>query len=153
MVLWGGGGIPCLGKSESTNSGATNPVPFLQQERTNYAGLAKIIHEKQWTVSLISWCINQNSCLHPMECHRNTTIRRDHFSTSGGIIHGRTSVSQILCEIFVRNLFGVLKIFSGTRSAVLLLTCTMPKGMVMGIRITWKIAAPVTGRDRLACLV
>ena len=27
----------------------------------------------------------------------------------GGVIQGRISVSQILCEIFVGNLFGVLK--------------------------------------------
>ena len=51
----GGGGDPCLGKSESTNSGATKPVPFLKNERTNYAGLAKIAHEKQWTIAVISW--------------------------------------------------------------------------------------------------
>ena len=34
-----GGGIPCPEKSESTNSGATKPLPFLKNERTNYAGL------------------------------------------------------------------------------------------------------------------
>ena len=30
-----------------------------------------------WMVAVISWrtfrCINQHSCLHPIECHRNTT--------------------------------------------------------------------------------
>ena len=31
------GGIPCLGKSESTNSGATKPVPSLTHERTKVA--------------------------------------------------------------------------------------------------------------------
>ena len=37
----GGGGIPCLGKSESTNSGATKPMPLLKDERTNHAGCRK----------------------------------------------------------------------------------------------------------------
>ena len=35
-VLGGGGGIPCLRKYDSTNSGATKSVPFLKNERTNY---------------------------------------------------------------------------------------------------------------------
>ena len=34
----GGCGIPCLGKSESTNSGMTKPVPFLKNERTLDSG-------------------------------------------------------------------------------------------------------------------
>ena len=46
--------IPCLGTPESTNSGATKPVPFLKNERTNYAGLAKAANEKQWTAAVIS---------------------------------------------------------------------------------------------------
>ena len=53
---WGGGwGGGVLKKSESTNSDATKPVPFLKKERINYAGLAKVAHEKQWTVAVISW--------------------------------------------------------------------------------------------------
>ena len=42
-VMWypgGGGDIPCLGKSESTNSGATKPAPILKNARTN-AGSVK----------------------------------------------------------------------------------------------------------------
>ena len=31
----------------------------------------------------------------------------------GGIMQGRISVSQILCKIFVRNLFGVFKDLQG----------------------------------------
>ena len=42
------------GKSESANSGATKPVPFLKNERTNDAALAELAHEKQWTVAAIS---------------------------------------------------------------------------------------------------
>ena len=48
-AVQGVGGISCPGKSESTNA-ATKPVPFLENERTNYAGLAKDAHKKQWTV-------------------------------------------------------------------------------------------------------
>ena len=36
------------------DSGATKPVPFLKDERTNHMGLAKVAHEKQWTVAVIS---------------------------------------------------------------------------------------------------
>ena len=43
----GEGGIPRLGKSESTNSGATKPVPFFKNEGTHYAQLAKDAHDKQ----------------------------------------------------------------------------------------------------------
>ena len=42
------------GKSESANSGATKPVPFLKNGRTNDAALAELAHEKQWTVAIIS---------------------------------------------------------------------------------------------------
>ena len=45
--------MPCLGKSESKTSGATKPVPFLKSEQKNYAGLAKVAPEKQWTVAVI----------------------------------------------------------------------------------------------------
>ena len=69
----GGGGIPCLGKSEPTNAGATKPVPSLQNERTNCAGLAKVAYEKQWMVAVISWwtfLVHQSALLsapHEME--------------------------------------------------------------------------------------
>ena len=47
-VTGGGGGIPC-----------------------------RDAHKKQWTLLLspggLSWGINQHSCLHPFECHGNTT--------------------------------------------------------------------------------
>ena len=55
MLAHRGAGVLCLQKSESTNSGATKPMPFLKSERTSYAGVAKIAHEKQWTVAVISW--------------------------------------------------------------------------------------------------
>ena len=53
----GGGGvdIPRPGKAESTNSGATRSMPFLERERTNPAGLATVAREKQWTGAVISW--------------------------------------------------------------------------------------------------
>ena len=41
-------------KSESTNSDTTKPVLFLQNEGTKYAGLAKVAHEKQWMIAVIS---------------------------------------------------------------------------------------------------
>ena len=69
------GGYSVSGKSESTNSGATKPVPFFTNERTNYAALAKVVHEKQWTVAVISWStflVHQPALLHPIESHRNT---------------------------------------------------------------------------------
>ena len=47
----GGGGIPCGGKYESTNSGATKPVPLLKNERTNYVWFPIIAHEKQWALA------------------------------------------------------------------------------------------------------
>ena len=42
----GGGGIPCPGKCDSTNSGATKSVPFLKNEQTNYVWFPVIAHEK-----------------------------------------------------------------------------------------------------------
>ena len=51
----GCGGISCPEKYKSTNSGATKPAPCLENERTNYAGLAEAAHEKQWTVAVTSW--------------------------------------------------------------------------------------------------
>ena len=54
--------IQCLGKSESANSGATKRVPFLKSERTNFAGLAKDAHDKQWTVTVISWWTLDGCC-------------------------------------------------------------------------------------------
>ena len=51
----GGGGVCRIsGKSESTNSGGTNPAPFLRDERTHRAALAKMAHEKQWTAAVVS---------------------------------------------------------------------------------------------------
>ena len=38
MVYRGGGGVLCLGKPESTNSGATRPVPFVKHGRTIMSG-------------------------------------------------------------------------------------------------------------------
>ena len=51
----GGGGVPCGGIYESTNSGATKSVPLLKKERTNYVWLTIIAHEKQWAPAVISW--------------------------------------------------------------------------------------------------
>ena len=50
-------------------------MPFLKNERTNCAGSAKFAHEQQLLVlpGGLSWCINQHSCLHPIECHSTAT--------------------------------------------------------------------------------
>ena len=50
----GGGGISCGGNYESTNSGATNSVPLLKNERTNYVWVPIIAHEKQWALAVIT---------------------------------------------------------------------------------------------------
>ena len=55
----GGGGIPCLRKSESANCSATKAVPIVKSERTDYVGLAKVAHEKQWTVAVISFVLQR----------------------------------------------------------------------------------------------
>ena len=52
-----GGGIPCGGKYESTNSGATKSVPLVKNERTNYVWFPIIAHEKQWALAVIT-CTN-----------------------------------------------------------------------------------------------
>ena len=54
---WGGGGIPCGGKYESTNSGATKSVPLIKREQTNYVWFPIIAHEKQWALAVIT-CTN-----------------------------------------------------------------------------------------------
>ena len=46
--------IPCGGKYESTNSGATKSVPLLKNERTNYVRFPIIAHEKQWALAVIT---------------------------------------------------------------------------------------------------
>ena len=56
------GGYSVSRKSEWTNSGATNPAPFLKNERTNYAELAIVAHEKQWTLPVISWWTLDGCC-------------------------------------------------------------------------------------------
>ena len=40
--------VPCGGKYESMNSGATKSVPLLKTERTNSVRFPIIAHEKQW---------------------------------------------------------------------------------------------------------
>ena len=47
-----GGDIPCGGKYESTNSGATKSVPHLKTERTKYVRFPIIAHEKQWALAM-----------------------------------------------------------------------------------------------------
>ena len=73
----GGGGLPCLEKSESTNSGAKNPCHFLKMSEQIMQGWQKLLIRNSGRLLLfpggLSWCINQHSCLHPIECHRNTT--------------------------------------------------------------------------------
>ena len=87
----GGVGIPCLGKSESINSGATKPVPFLNTEGTNYAALAKVAHEKQWKVAVIFLENSPGSSTSTLTlsvgCNRNTTNEEgllQHFCTFHG---------------------------------------------------------------------
>ena len=53
----GGGGIPCGGKYESINSGATKSVPLLKNEQTNYVWFPIIAHETQWALAVIT-CTN-----------------------------------------------------------------------------------------------
>ena len=48
----------------------------------------------------------------------------------GGVIQGRISVSQILCEIFCAICSVFFRICTGIRQAVPLLACTMPKGLI-----------------------
>ena len=61
----GGGGIPCGGKYESTNSGTTKPVPFLTNERTNDVWFPMIAHEKQWgLVGISKGTLVLDSCRH-----------------------------------------------------------------------------------------
>ena len=52
MAGGGGGGIPCGGKYDCTNSGATKSVPLLKNERTNYVRFPIIAHEKQWALAM-----------------------------------------------------------------------------------------------------
>ena len=71
------GDIPCLGKSESTNCAATNPCHFLTMREQIVQGWQKLLLRNSGWLLLFpgrsSWCINQHSCLHPIERHKNTT--------------------------------------------------------------------------------
>ena len=57
FVYRGGGDIPCGGKYEPTNSGATKSLPLLKNERTNDVWFPAIAHEKQWALAVIT-CTN-----------------------------------------------------------------------------------------------
>ena len=63
-------GIPCGGKYESTNSGATKSVPLLKSERTNYVRLPMIAHEKQWALAMPS------AYLHESLKHRTNCVQK-----------------------------------------------------------------------------
>ena len=84
--LPGAGDIVYLEKSESTISGATKPVPFLKNERTNYAGLAKAAHEKQWMgcyfLEDFPGAPTSTLVCPPLHATGTLQMRKDHFSTS-----------------------------------------------------------------------
>ena len=61
-TVGGEGGIPCQGKSESINSGATKPVPFLKMSVQILQGWQKMFMRNSGRLLIfpggLSWCIN-----------------------------------------------------------------------------------------------
>ena len=62
----------------------------------------------------------------PLPCTSAMMIRLP----GGGVMHGRISVPQILCEIFVHNLFSVHKDLHGYTSDCAFALCVVPKDLV-----------------------
>ena len=105
----GGGGIPCLGKSESATSGATKPVPFLKKAQINYAGLANSAHERQWTVAVISWWTLLNIMI-----RRKAAMCGQHKEHADISMYFSTSATSMGNELSLTKSSGMVQVSKGT---------------------------------------